>query len=63
VKELSGKAAVVTGGASGIGRALAGAFCREGMRVAIGDVEEPRAELDASRERERRLERRLGNPL
>jgi NAD(P)-dependent dehydrogenase (short-subunit alcohol dehydrogenase family) len=27
VKELAGKVAVVTGGASGIGRALAGAFC------------------------------------
>ena len=38
VKQLSGKAAVVAGGASGIGRALADAFCREGMHVAIGDV-------------------------
>jgi NAD(P)-dependent dehydrogenase (short-subunit alcohol dehydrogenase family) len=41
VKELSGKVAVITGGASGIGRALAEAFCREGMHVVIADVEEP----------------------
>jgi NAD(P)-dependent dehydrogenase (short-subunit alcohol dehydrogenase family) len=41
VKELAGKVAVVTGGASGIGRALAEGFCREGMHVVIGDVEEP----------------------
>jgi NAD(P)-dependent dehydrogenase (short-subunit alcohol dehydrogenase family) len=41
VRELRGKVAVVTGGASGIGRPLAGAFCREGMHVVIGDVEEP----------------------
>jgi len=41
VRELSGKVAVVTGGASGIGRALAGAFCREGLHVAIADVAEP----------------------
>jgi NAD(P)-dependent dehydrogenase (short-subunit alcohol dehydrogenase family) len=30
VKELRGKVAVVTDGASGIDRALAGALCREG---------------------------------
>jgi NAD(P)-dependent dehydrogenase (short-subunit alcohol dehydrogenase family) len=33
------KAAVVTGGASGIGFALARAFLTEGMNVAIGDIE------------------------
>jgi NAD(P)-dependent dehydrogenase (short-subunit alcohol dehydrogenase family) len=39
VKDLAGKVAVVTGAASGIGRALANAFAAEGMRVVLADVE------------------------
>ncbi len=39
--ELSGRTAVVTGGASGIGRALALAFTRAGARVVVADVDEP----------------------
>ena len=34
---LEGKAALVTGGASGIGRATAVAMAREGARVAVAD--------------------------
>ena len=34
MKDLSGKVAVVTGAGSGIGRALAVSFSREGMGVA-----------------------------
>lgn len=39
MEKLSGKVAVVTGGASGIGRALAETFGREGMKVVLADVE------------------------
>ncbi len=40
MKELKGKVAVVTGAASGIGRAMAERFGREGMKVVLADVEE-----------------------
>jgi NAD(P)-dependent dehydrogenase (short-subunit alcohol dehydrogenase family) len=39
MKELSGKVAVVTGASSGLGRATALALAREGMRVAIADLD------------------------
>jgi NAD(P)-dependent dehydrogenase (short-subunit alcohol dehydrogenase family) len=39
VKELSGRVAVVTGAAGGIGRALAERFAGEGMRVVLADVD------------------------
>ncbi len=38
MKDLKGKVAVVTGAASGLGRAMALAFAGEGMHVALGDV-------------------------
>jgi NAD(P)-dependent dehydrogenase (short-subunit alcohol dehydrogenase family) len=37
--DLSGKAAVVTGGAAGIGRACALAYAKAGARVVIGDID------------------------
>jgi len=41
MKGFKGKAAVITGAASGIGRALAERCAREGMRVVLADVEAP----------------------
>ena len=41
---LEGKSAVVTGSATGIGKAIAEGFAREGARVAIADLNLPRAE-------------------
>jgi len=41
MKDFRGRIAVVTGGASGVGKALAKAFVGEGMKVVIADVEEP----------------------
>jgi NAD(P)-dependent dehydrogenase (short-subunit alcohol dehydrogenase family) len=40
MKDLRGKVAVITGGASGIGRAVARRAAGEGMRVVIADIEE-----------------------
>ena len=41
LKDLAGKIAVVTGGASGIGRALAERLIAEGMQVVLADYEQP----------------------
>ena len=40
---LEGKIAAITGGGSGIGRACALAFAREGADVAVGDLDPERA--------------------
>ena len=53
MKDFQGKVAVVTGAASGIGRALATKSAQEGMKVVLADVEESplkqaEAELKAS---------------
>ena len=39
MQELSGKVAVVTGAASGMGRAFAQRFAEEGMKVVLADIE------------------------
>jgi NAD(P)-dependent dehydrogenase (short-subunit alcohol dehydrogenase family) len=48
MRELSGKVAVVTGAASGIGRAMAERFGREGMRLVLADVERGALEATAA---------------
>jgi NAD(P)-dependent dehydrogenase (short-subunit alcohol dehydrogenase family) len=45
---LSGRAAAVTGGARGIGHAIASRLVGRGMKVAIGDVDEPAAQAAAA---------------
>jgi NAD(P)-dependent dehydrogenase (short-subunit alcohol dehydrogenase family) len=53
MKELKDRVAVVTGAASGIGRAMAEGFADEGMKVVLSDIEEGQlaqvtAELEAA---------------
>jgi NAD(P)-dependent dehydrogenase (short-subunit alcohol dehydrogenase family) len=40
VRDLPGKVAVVTGAASGIGRAMAERFAQEGMKVVLSDIDD-----------------------
>ena len=47
-QELSGKVAIVTGGASGIGRATVELFAHEGARVVVADVDVAQGEQLAS---------------
>ena len=44
MKDLAGKTAVVTGGASGIGRAMVDRFAAEGMNVVVADIDGSAAE-------------------
>ena len=54
MKNLDGKVAVVTGGASGIGRAVATRFAEAGMRVVLADIQEDALDRTASEPRSSR---------
>ena len=52
MKELDGRVAVITGGGSGIGAALARACAEASMKVVVADVDGKRAEAVAGVDRE-----------
>ena len=52
MREFKGRVAVITGGASGIGLALARRFAAEGMKLVLADVDEPALAAAAAELRE-----------
>lgn len=47
MEDLQGKVVVITGGAGGIGRALAGCFLEEGAKVMLGDLDSASLQIAA----------------
>lgn len=54
--DFEGKVAVVTGGASGIGLAMATRFAQEGMKIVLGDVEKGALEAAVAQLRQQEFE-------
>ena len=62
MEEFRDRVAVVTGGASGIGRAMAERFAAEGMRLVLADVEEAALAATVAERSRRRAPPSLGVP-
>ena len=56
--DLAGKVAVVTGGGSGIGSGMVGAFAEAGMHVVVADIELDAADAVAEHARAARASTR-----
>ena len=48
MRDLKGKVAVITGGASGVGRAIGARLAREGARVVLADIDQGRLDATAA---------------
>lgn len=48
MQDLGGKVAVITGGASGVGRAIGARLVREGARVVLADIDQARLDATAA---------------
>ena len=59
MQDLNNKVAVVTGGASGIGRAMAERFAAAGMKIVLADIESAALEATAKEMREARMKAAL----
>ena len=56
MRDFEGKVAVITGGASGIGFAMATRFAQEGMKIVLGDIEAPALDAAVARLRQQEFE-------
>ena len=56
MQDFEGKVAIVTGGASGIGLAMATRFAQEGMKIVLGDIEKPALEAAVASLRQQEFE-------